>query len=553
MQESGGPYESSSQSKEPRDKKQLYNQSYNLSKSRIETKEQKSDEVMELIAEQRKNKMIQSIVVKENAYFFFMCTSRQIEDIVSFCCVDNNIEVLGIDTTFNLCDLWITDTCYKNKRLVNIRTGNNPVFLGPLIFHFTKDEDTFTRLAVEMIAMNQVIMSKLRKVGVDMEDAIFNGIKKVIPNVSPLYCVRHLSQRDEIKINQLLGKTKSTVSANNKARAEIIKDIYGERKGLVYEYGLAEAEDIEDFNQKLTNLKEKWESLCPDFYQWFVVNRKKKFEESVICSARERTSISGMFYQNDIESLHFIEKRNQCFQKKTVSEAAEALKALALRQENDEVRAVYGAGNYTLSKEFSKFKVDSARWHSWSEIRRRDHIQKFREYKPTTTDSFIKPKNSGRKASFQKRKRNEEPVIVVDRIEEHSLDVGNDQEEGARFLDPREKQVKQFEIYFRNSLPRSIKRCHGMCGKVINPEDDGLLVRTYGKTTWTDKSTGAERSKFGPMYVHFNQKCLENSDSENFYGPSKSFDYSRIKIDDKTKEKLNKTEKVLLKSLGMSL
>ena len=64
-----------------------------------------------------------------------------------------------------------------------------------------------------------------------------------------------------------------------------------------------------------------------------------------------------MFYQNDIESLHFIEKRNQCFQKKTVSEAAQALKALALRQENDEVRAVYGAGNYVLSKDFSKFKV----------------------------------------------------------------------------------------------------------------------------------------------------------------------------------------------------
>ena len=88
-----------------------------------------------------------------------------------------------------------------------------------------------------------------------------------------------------------------------------------------------------------------------------------------------------------------------------------------------------------------------------------------------------------------------------------------------------------------------------MCGKMIKPEDDGLLVWTYGKISWTDKSTGAERSKFGPMYIHFNQKCLENS--ENFYGPSKRFDYSRITIDDKTKEKLNKSEVALLKNLGI--
>ena len=53
------------------------------------------------------------------------------------------------------------------------------------------------------------------------------------------------------------------------------------------------------------------------------------------------------------------------------------------------------------------------------------------------------------------------------------------------------------------------------------------------------------------MYIHFNQKCLENSDSENFYGPSKSFDYSRITIDDKTKGKLNKSEVALLKNLGI--
>ena len=84
-----------------------------------------------------------------------------------------------------------------------------------------------------------------------------------------------------------------------------------------------------------------------------------------------------------------------------------------------------------------------------------------------------------------------------------------------------------------------------MCGKVIKPEENGMLVRTYGKSTWTDKViAGTERSKFGPMYVHFNQKCSETCD---FYGPGNHFDYSRITIDTKTKEKLKNSESTLLK------
>ena len=126
--------------------------------------------------------------------------------------------MLGIDTTFNLCDLWVTDTCYKNKCLVNNKTGNHPAFLGPLLFHFTKDDTTFTRFAMEIIAMDPVIMSQLKKIGLAMEEAIFNGIKKVIPNVSQLYCVRHLSKRDETKIAKLLEKTKSTAAEKTKLR-----------------------------------------------------------------------------------------------------------------------------------------------------------------------------------------------------------------------------------------------------------------------------------------------------------------------------------------------
>ena len=426
LNESGGPYHSSSQSHEPRDKKQLYNILYDLKRSNSKGKESqnpKSDELLAMMEHQRMGNGIESIIVKEKAYYYFMSSKRQIADVVKFCCSNDNISVLGIDTTFNLCDLWITDSCYKNKRLIKNSTNNHPVFLGPLIFHFTKDDSTFNRFILEMMAMD-IGISKLKKIGVDMEIAIYNGIKSIIPTVEQLYCVRHLQDRDGKKITELLAKSKSTLAEKKKAKSIILKDLYGEHNGPTVTLGLAEAQDRHQFNEVLQSLESKWNNLCPGFFQWFQTKRKKTFETSVICSAREGTNVTGMFYQNDIESIHYVEKRDQCFKKESIVDVVKSLLDLALRQENDEVRALYGAGNYSIATEFSKFKVDSAKWHQWEESRRREHVEKFRSYNPTPTDSFKKPKNSGRKLSFQHRDRKkEDPSIIIDLASANNLSL----------------------------------------------------------------------------------------------------------------------------------
>ena len=59
-----------------------------------------------------------------------------------------------------------------------------------------------------------------------------------------------------------------------RAKKEILSDIYGERRGGLYEYGLAESSDAEEFSEKLASLERKWESRCPGFFKWF--NEKQK-------------------------------------------------------------------------------------------------------------------------------------------------------------------------------------------------------------------------------------------------------------------------------------
>ena len=125
----------------------------------------------------------------------------------------------------------------------------------------------------------------------------------------------------------MLAKITCTQKEKAKSKREILLDFYGEKKGSLYEFGLAEASDEHDFVTKLNLLQEKWESHCKGFYH-FLSNRKDVFISSVICSARTGTNVYGLFYQNDIESQHYFEKIRQNFRKKSIQTAIDDFQLL---------------------------------------------------------------------------------------------------------------------------------------------------------------------------------------------------------------------------------
>ena len=194
-------------------------------------------------------------------------------------------------------------------------------------------------------------------------------------------------------------------------------------------------------------------------------------------------------------------------------------------------------------------------------VKNGDHVQKFRNYCPTPTDFYPNPKNAGRKPGYSTPERHEDPAVIFNKIKEDeeihparssSMSQPDDVEQGLRFPHPRQVTDKAFELHLGKDLPRLIKKCQGMCGKVIRPDGSGMLVKPYGAVTWTDRKIGHEKSKFGPIYIHFNSQCLETFDRENNYGPGKRFDYKRIQIDNKTQEKLTEAEKEFLMKIGIT-
>ena len=139
-------------------------------------------------------------------------------------------------------------------------TGKSPVFFGPCMFHFKKDEEAFRRFALEMCAENPKLVG-LKAVGVDMESAIYQGFKSIFKDLSRFIFVRHLQQRDETKIEKLLERTNQT--SEQKKKYKILKDLYGERSSTYFEYGLAESLDADDFQAKLASLEGKWKTTAP--------------------------------------------------------------------------------------------------------------------------------------------------------------------------------------------------------------------------------------------------------------------------------------------------
>ena len=66
---------------------------------------------------------------------------RQLDDVVNFCTNPKEFSVFSTDPTFNIFNdnISLTVTTYRNLKLENSSTGQEPVFLGPLLMHQKKD------------------------------------------------------------------------------------------------------------------------------------------------------------------------------------------------------------------------------------------------------------------------------------------------------------------------------------------------------------------------------------------------------------------------------
>ncbi len=80
----------------------------------------------------------------------FLASNRQLYDVQKMCTNVRNFSILGVDTTFNIGDFFVTLTTYRHLMLLT-KMGVEPVMLGPTLLHEHKTFTSYFKLPSTMI------------------------------------------------------------------------------------------------------------------------------------------------------------------------------------------------------------------------------------------------------------------------------------------------------------------------------------------------------------------------------------------------------------------
>ena len=246
------------------------------------------------------------IYSKDHVPSIILYTDEQIKDVKRFCASDNTAEttVLGVDKTYNLSQLHVTVTTFKNIALLRQSTNTHPLFLGPILIHGNSDFSTFSRF-FETLKRELIDAPSSPIFGSDEERALTKAIKHSFPDSHLLSCVRHLKSNT---INYLTDK----VGVTSDVRLEITNSIYGENS-------MAGATDDIIFEIRRDRTLALVEQHAPTFLTYFNTFITPKLKDNMR-TYNQHPTINPKWTNNNSESMNHILKLNNNWQSKPLAD-----------------------------------------------------------------------------------------------------------------------------------------------------------------------------------------------------------------------------------------
>jgi len=194
-----------------------------------------------------------------------MASDRQLSDIEKFCTQNKNFCVLGVDTTFNIGNYYVTVTVYRHQMLLN-KFGSEPVMLGPMLIHQRKTFDSYFKLPSTLLQECPKLVD-LKVFGTDGDVNLSSVFQACFPINKHLLCDIHMFNNIERKLIKL--------GISGKLKIEYLNDIFGSIEGDIKNPGLVDSLTPEEFGTNLKNLSEIWKERHgkgDEFLQYFVEN-----------------------------------------------------------------------------------------------------------------------------------------------------------------------------------------------------------------------------------------------------------------------------------------
>lgn len=171
----------------------------------------------------------------------------------------------------------------------------------------------------------------------------------------------------------------------------IVADIFGRRRGSVFESGLADASRRDVFVRQLGQLEEVGSALHVNgrrIDDWFLDHKSADFVNCAISPVPQRT---GLGFPPDSFTSNRSEKTNSLLQdfvsqesngKKKVDEFsfASSLEKLVKNQKQDVELAVVGTGEYKLREQYQQLEVSRSEWSRMREHQRKVALEKIHTF-----------------------------------------------------------------------------------------------------------------------------------------------------------------------------
>ena len=209
----------------------------------------------------------------------FLANYRQLEDIEKFCKNKLNGVVLGIDSTYNICNYYVTICTYKNALLEVTGTDRSPVMIGHATTHAQKTFELYFTLSHNMLQHNRNI-AQMKTFGTDAEVNNFQAFKACFPNADHLLCWIH--SKDNV--------TRKLADLKLRFPKSYINEIFGEKSGNVEVKGLLDSESQEEYESEWKRLKKIWlnrEKGSNKLVSYLRKHKKEKWLESMFHFVRK--------------------------------------------------------------------------------------------------------------------------------------------------------------------------------------------------------------------------------------------------------------------------
>jgi len=109
----GGPLYSSSASSEPCNLQQIYNV------RKIKRTDDKADDFTHLPSQVKESSFVHDLTIDCDSVQYTLATERQLKDLELFCTHPIKFSVFSIDSTYNVGNVYVTNTCFENLKVVH--------------------------------------------------------------------------------------------------------------------------------------------------------------------------------------------------------------------------------------------------------------------------------------------------------------------------------------------------------------------------------------------------------------------------------------------------